>query len=76
MKLRADGKIVTATLDKRYADTPVGHAVIVLSGDMVVEPSFAALRDYRIVEATAQERAQLCAAGYDLADWNAAESDG
>ena len=52
MRLHINGKTVTASLDKRYADTRIGHAVIKLDGDVVVEPSFAALHDYAIVEAT------------------------
>ena len=70
MKLRVDSRTVTATLDSRYADTPHGHAMVVLDGDILVEPSFALLRDYQIVEATRAERAALKAAGYDLPDYH------
>ncbi|MEX2215938.1 MAG: hypothetical protein WD768_17635 [Phycisphaeraceae bacterium] len=64
-----EGPPVQCQLDKRYADTPRGHAVLVLNGGLLVEPSFAALADYRIVEATDEERRQLKAAGYEMDDF-------
>ena len=69
MKLRIDGCTVEAKLDSHYADTPYGHAMLVLHGDLLIEPSFASLRDYKIVKATPAERAALKAAGYDLPDY-------
>lgn len=69
MKLRIDGKTVDAVIDTHYADTRIGHAVVVLDGEVIVEPRFASIHGYSIVEATMAERQLLNAAGYDLPDW-------
>ena len=69
MKLRIEGRTVDAKIDPWFADTRIGHAVILLNGKVVVEPGFAALHDYQIVEATRSERQTLEQAGYELADY-------
>ena len=69
------GPPVHGHMDQRYADTPRGHAVLVLDGGVLIEPSFAALADYRIVEATDEERRQLRQAGYDLDEFRPHEAE-
>ncbi|MHC4991955.1 MAG: hypothetical protein ACYTGC_13350 [Planctomycetota bacterium] len=68
MKVRMDGKVMEAHLDPHYADTPIGHPALVLASGTIVEPSFAAIRDVKLVEATADERRALEAAGYELSE--------
>jgi hypothetical protein len=68
MKLLVNGKVVEGTIDAKFADLPVGHPCLRLPNDVVVEPRFAMLHDYRIVKATKAERASLRRAGYDLVE--------
>jgi hypothetical protein len=68
MKLRMNGKVVEAHLDRHYADTEIGHSALVLECGTIIEPSFAAIRGITLIEATPEERKALEAAGYQLPD--------
>ena len=68
MRIRFNGKVVRAHVDPRYADTSIEHPALVLESGTLVEPSFAAIRNVTLVEATAEERQTLEDAGYQLAD--------
>lgn len=68
MKVRMNGRVMRAHLDRHYADTRIGHPALVLESGTIVEPSFATVRGVSVVEATPREREALKAAGYDLPD--------
>ncbi|MHC5027585.1 MAG: hypothetical protein ACYTGR_12595 [Planctomycetota bacterium] len=67
MLIRINGKLERAHVDRRYADTEIGHPALVLDTGTIVEPSFAIVHDVTLVEATPEERRVLSAAGYELA---------
>jgi mono/diheme cytochrome c family protein len=71
-----DGLLWDATLQPSTEEGQAGRTVLVLSNEEVVQPTDIAFGEFSLVEATAEERAALLAAGYDIPDWEPSAGPG
>jgi hypothetical protein len=71
-----DGQLWEATLQSSAEEGQAGRVVLVLSNEEVVQPADIGFGEFSLVEATAEERAGLVAAGYDIPDWEPSAAPG